>query len=287
MKPGLFTSIQDLGRIGHQDAGIPFGGAMDKEAHKIANELVDNPHHTPTLEITQIGPDLVFEGTGQIAITGAEMIAELNGKLVQMYQTLDIKSGDHLIFHHTDLGCRTYMAVRGEWLSQKWLGSFSAVANLMNIEGVPKILKAGTEIQVKTTNFIEQRTYPLHLRPVYSSCYIIRVVTGPEFEQFKIENIQSFFQTIFIVSPDSNRMGYRLEGKIEDYEPAGEEISSGIVEGTVQITNSGQPIILTADAQTTGGYPRIVNVVSDDLSIVSQMKSGDEVKFMLVSLSDL
>ncbi|HEY9117076.1 MAG TPA: hypothetical protein VIN11_04570, partial [Roseivirga sp.] len=169
----------------------------------------------------------------------------------------------------------------------KWLNSYSAVANLMNIQGVPKILKSGSEFEVGITSFIPKRVYPLHLRPIYSSCYIIRVVTGPEFEQFKIEDIQSFFESIFNVSSDSNRMGYRLDGKIENYTPSAEEISSGIVPGTVQITSSGQPIILTADAQTTGGYPRIVNVVSEDLSIVAQMKAGDEVKFMLVSLSDL
>lgn len=287
IKPGLFTSIQDLGRIGNQDAGIPFGGAMDIEAHKIANELVDNPHDNPTLEMTQIGPELAFEGNGQIAITGAEMKVELNGRPVALYETLDIKSGDHLVFHQTTLGCRTYLAIKGDWLAEKWLNSYSVVANLMNIKGVPKSLKSGNEFEVTITSFIPQRVYPLHLRPVYSSCYIIRVVTGPEFEQFKIEDIQSFFESIYLVSSDSNRMGYRLDGKIENYSPATEEISSGIVPGTVQITNSGQPIILTADAQTTGGYPRIVNVVNEDLSIVAQMKAGDEVKFMLVSLSDL
>lgn len=287
LKPGLFTTLQDLGRIGHQDAGIPFSGAMDKEAHKIANELLDNPHSTPTIEMTLKGAEFEFEGEGQIAITGADMHAELNTKPAPMYQTIDVKYGDKLVFHQSDLGCRTYLAVKGEWTSTQWLKSFSAVSNLMNIEGVPGQLKAGNIIEIETSNFIERRTYPLALRPIYSSCYILRVVSGPEFEQFDIQQIQSFFDTTFEVSADSNRMGYRLKGNIEHYEPQGEEISSGIVEGTIQITNSGEPIILTSDAQTTGGYPRIANVVSEDLSIVAQMKAGDEVRFMLVSLSDL
>lgn len=287
VKPGLFSTLQDMGRRGHQDAGIPFGGAMDKEAHKIANELLDNPHETPTIEMTLIGAELLFEGSGQIAITGADMHADLNGKPVIMYETLDIKDGDRLVFHQAELGCRTYLAAKGVWQANEWLKSFSAISNLLNIEGLPNRLKAKDEIGIQITNFIPRRTYPIALRSVYSSCYILRVVTGPEFEQFTMEQIQSFFETIFKVSADSNRMGYRLEGAIEDYQPNGEEISSGIVEGTIQVTKSGQPIILTADAQTTGGYPRIVNVISEDLSIVAQMKAGDEVKFMLMSLSDI
>lgn len=287
VKPGMFTTLQDLGRTGHQDAGISFGGAMDKEAHKIANELLDNPHNTPTLEMTLVGAEILFEGNGQIAISGADMNAELNGQPAPMYQTMDIKDGDRLVFHQSKLGCRTYLAAKGEWQGKEWLKSFSAVANLMNVDGVPGMLKSGDTVEIHITQFIPLRNYPLSLRPIYSSCYIVRVITGPEFEQFDIEQVQSFFDTTFKVSSDSNRMGYRLEGSIEHYEPKGEEISSGIVEGTIQITNSGQPIILTADAQTTGGYPRLANVVSEDLSIVAQMKAGDEVKFMLVSLSDL
>ncbi len=286
-KPGLYTSIQDLGRIGFQDAGIPFSGAMDKESHKIANELVGNPHHYPTLEITQIGPEIRFEGTGQIALTGADMAAELNGKSIRRYETIDIKNNDHLILHQSRLGCRTYLAARGQWQTELWLNSHSAVSNLSSVEGIPKPLKALQCIEVSTPNFIPQRLYPEHLRPVFSSCYVLRVVTGPEFEQFGIEQIQSFFESVFTVSPDSNRMGYRLNGTLENYSTLREEISSGIVPGTVQITKSGQPIILTADAQTTGGYPRLANVIEEDLSIVGQMKAGDEVKFMLVGLPDL
>ena len=287
LKPGLFTTLQDLGRTGHQDAGIPFSGAMDKEAHKIANELLDNPHTTPTIEMTLKGAEFSFEGTGQVAITGADMSAMLNGHPAAMYETLDIKSGDKLIFGRAVLGCRTYLAAKGEWQATEWLKSFSTVSNLLNIEGVPGTLKATQTLEIQITNFIPLRKFPLARRPIYSSCYILRVITGPEFEQFDIEQIQSFFDTTFEVSPDSNRMGYRLKGAIEHYEPKSEEISSGIVQGTIQVTSSGQPIILTADAQTTGGYPRIANVVSEDLSIVAQMKAGDEVKFMLVSLSDL
>lgn len=286
-KPGLFTTLQDLGRTGHQDSGIPFSGAMDKEAHKTANELVGNEHRTPTIEMTLLGAEFKFEGNGQIAITGADMKPRLNGKSISLYQTIDIQSGDELKLGRVELGCRTYLAARGEWKGTEWLKSFSAIANLMNVEGVPNQLKANDIIEIENTTFIPHRSYPTTSRPIYSTSYILRVVTGPEFEQFDIDQIQSFFASIFTVSPDSNRMGYRLNGAIQNYSTKREEISSGIVEGTIQITNSGEPIILTADAQTTGGYPRICNIISEDLPIVAQMKAGDEVRFMLVSLADL
>lgn len=286
-KPGMFTTLQDLGRKGHQDAGVPFGGAMDKESHKIANELLDNPHFVPTIEMTYLGATFKFEGEGQIAITGADMNAKLNNHPVAMYKTIDIQNGDVLAFEQAQLGCRTYLGVKGEWQAFKWLDSFSSVSNLTDFDGLPKPLKKDDELEVKVLSFIPHREFPLVSRPIYSSCYILRVITGPEFERFSMEQMQSFFQKVFTISPDSNRMGYRLEGELNNYKAEREEISSGIVEGTIQITKSGKPIILTADAQTTGGYPRIANVVRDDLSIVAQMKAGDEVKFMLVNLSEL
>ena len=287
LKPGMFSTIQDLGRNGYQDSGIPFGGAMDKEAHKIANELLDNPHETPTIEMTMIGAEFEFEGQGQIAITGADMEAELNGASAPLYETIDIKEGDQLHFGRAKLGCRAYLAAKGEWKVPKWLGSASVISNLLHMKDLPQPLKKDQSIEVNTHAFIPIRKYALSSIPVYSSCYIIRVITGPEFDQFNIEQVQSFFQQTFEVSPDSNRMGYRLKGSLKDYQPERDEISSGVVEGTIQITHSGQPIILTADAQTTGGYPRIAHVIAEDLSIIAQMKAGEEVKFMLVSLSDL
>jgi len=285
--PGMFTSLQDLGRNGNQDSGVPFGGAMDKESHKIANELLDNQRSEPTIEMTYLGATFEFEGEGQIAITGADMGAKLNNNPVAMYKTIDVQNGDVLSFGQAQLGCRTYLGVKGEWQAPKWLDSFSVVSNLTDLDGIPKPLKKDDELEVKILSFIPNRKYPIGSIPVYSSCHIIRVITGPEFERFSIEQMQSFFQKVFTVSPDSNRMGYRLEGELKDYVTKREEISSGIVEGTIQITKSGKPIILTADAQTTGGYPRIANVVRDDLSRVGQMKAGDEVKFMLVNLSEL
>jgi len=284
LKTGLYTSIQDEGRFGVQDQGIPISGALDKSSMRIANQLVGNLPNSPVLEMTLFGPKLKFEGQGQIAITGANMKATLNGKRVENYMTLNIKSGDLLEFHNTDVGCRTYMSIGGQWQVQNWSNSFSALPSLMEEPGLPARLVDDYSFTVAINQMQELISYPERNRPLFSECYVIRVVTGPEFDQFEIEVIQDFFDRIFVIHGDSNRMGYRLKDNLQDYVPSGEEISSGIVVGTVQISNAGKPIILMADAQTTGGYPRIANVVSDDLEIVAQLKPGDELKFMLVSL---
>lgn len=286
-KSGLYTSIQDEGRFGVQDQGIPFSGALDKTSMHIANKLVGNPIDTPVLEMTMFGPSLLFEGSGQVSITGADMKAELNGEAVEIYTTINIESGDLLTFHDTNFGCRAYLGIGGQWQTQKWLNSFSAVPSLLKAKGLNSRVEDGFEFVVDTHDAVSITSYPLQQRPIYSECYIVRVVTGPEFDQFDIGVIQDFFNKVFMVDADSNRMGYRLKGSLENYTPRGEEISSGVATGTIQISNAGSPIILMADAQTTGGYPRICNVVLDDLDIVAQMKPGDELKFMLVSLEDL
>jgi biotin-dependent carboxylase-like uncharacterized protein len=284
LKTGLYTSIQDEGRFGVQDQGIPISGALDKSSMRIANELVGNLPNSPVLEMTLFGPTLKFEGQGQIAITGANMKATLNGKPVENYMTLNIKTGDLLEFHNTDFGCRTYMSIGGQWQVQNWSNSFSALPSLMEEQGLPARLVDDYSFTVAINQMQELISCPERNRPLFSECYVIRVVTGPEFDQFEIEVIQDFFDRIFVIHGDSNRMGYRLKDNLQGYVPSGEEISSGIVIGTVQISNAGKPFILMADAQTTGGYPRIANVISDDLEIVAQLKPGDELKFMLVSL---
>lgn len=287
LKTGLYTSIQDEGRFGVQDQGIPISGALDKGSMRIANELVGNPKNSPVIEMTMFGPTLEFEGQGQIAITGANMKATLNGKPVENYITLDIESGDLLEFHNTDYGCRTYMSIGGQWQVQNWSNSFSALPSLMEEPGLPARLADDYSFTVAVNQTQKLNRYPERYRPLFSECYVIRVVTGPEFDKFKIAVIQDFFDKIFVIHGDSNRMGYRLKGSLQNYVPSGEEISSGIVIGTVQVSNAGKAIILMADAQTTGGYPRIANIVSEDLDIVAQMKPGDELKFMLVSLEEL
>lgn len=281
--PGLYTSIQDNGRLGHQHRGVPFGGVMDKESYRIANTLVDNPLNAPVLEMTLQGAEIHFDEACQVAITGADMSASLNGEKVPLYTTLNIKGKDRLEFGRAAQGCRTYLAIRGEWHATQWLGSYSALSQMKEHDIIPTAFHANESFSVEVFDFIDQRIYPIQKRSVFSNCYVIRVVSGPEFHLFNADTLANFFDRTFTVSPDSNRMGYRLKEKLEGYTHAMEEISSGIVPGTMQITHDGQPIILMADAQTTGGYPRLLNIVQEDIGYAAQMKPGDEVRFMLVN----
>lgn len=283
IEPGLYTSIQDNGRTGHQHQGVPFGGAMDKESYQIANTLVDNPLDTPVLEMTLQGAEIEFDEACQVAITGADMEPSLNGKTVASYTTLNLQAKDTLRFGRAKQGCRTYLSIRGEWQAKKWLGSFSAISQMKDHKDIPCAFHARDSFSVEVFDSIDQRIYPIQNRSVFSNCYVIRVISGPEFHLFNVDTLSHFFDRTFTVSPDSNRMGYRLIEQLEGYSSTVEEISSGIITGTIQITHSGSPMILMADAQTTGGYPRLLNMIHEDISFAAQMKPGDEVKFMLVN----
>lgn len=283
-KAGLYTTIQDSGRYEVQDLGIPSGGALDQESMQIANELVGNSKDSPVLEMTMVGSKFSFKGQGQIAITGADMSPKLNERFIDNYKTINVNQGDQLELGHAKTGCRAYMGIRGDWQITEWLGSFSSAPSSIKNDKLNSKIKDGDSISIESNTVAELQEYPKRKRPIYSNCYIIRVVTGPEFDLFDLPQIEDFFNKIFIVDPVSNRMGYRLKGELVGYLAKREEISSGIVAGTVQITNAGSPIVLMADAQTTGGYPRIANVLTEDLGIVAQMKPGDELKFMLVSM---
>ncbi len=283
-KTGLKTTIQDFGRNGHQHIGIPVGGALDKLSMSAANRILDNEVNTPVLECTLIGPEIEFEGEGMICLTGAEMNGSIEDEPIERYKAVRVKSGDILKFKGAQEGCRTYIGIKGQWKVKSWLGSYSSLSSYLSEKGFMGPVQVNDKLEIEDLSSNENLPEIKIKKPYYASCYIVRVVTGPEFSQFSIEQIESFFHQIFTISQDANRMGYRLNERITGYDSSAEEISSGIIPGTVQITNSGQPIVLLADAQTTGGYPRMVNVISEDLNLFGQMKPGDEVKFMLATL---
>tara|TARA_R100000697_G_scaffold112238_1_gene129749 strand:+ start:87 stop:962 length:876 start_codon:yes stop_codon:yes gene_type:complete len=283
LKSGLQTTIQDLGRHGVQDLGIPINGAMDKASAQLANQLVGNDANSPVLEITLLGPKIQFEGPCQIAITGADLSAEINGNTIPLFRTINIEHGDVLSFGKPLIGCRAYLAINGKWDIQSWLGSFSASAtntaqttpdSIIVKDQILEIIR-GKEQPIIAISESERTSLSIEVP--------IKVYSGPEFDAFSDIEKQSFFGDSFTIGQDSNRMGYRLKEALSGYSKKEEVISSGVIPGTIQITNSGQPIVLMADAQTTGGYPRIANVSSTDLDRLAQFKPGDKVKFELIS----
>jgi biotin-dependent carboxylase-like uncharacterized protein len=282
LKSGLQTTIQDLGRIGHQQVGIPVSGAMDKASARLANDLVGNPAEYPLFEITLLGPSIRFEGACQIAITGATLSPEINGQAIALNQTINVSDGDLLNFGRPIAGCRAYLAVRGQWKVTKWLGSCSASTSKGEIATPDSWIKKDACIEVESDSPIPLKTASetLQLDALQTP---IKVMQGPEFHLFSNLFVGLFFSKTFTITPDSNRMGYRLKEPIEGYESLGEIISSGVIPGTIQITNAGQAIVLMADAQTTGGYPRLLNLLTPEIDRMAQLKPGDQVRFELVN----
>lgn len=285
-KAGLLTTIQDQGRSGYQAFGVPVAGALDQTAAKTANFLVGNVPNAPVLEITLIGPEIVVNGDCQIAICGANLSPTCNGTFLPMYETVHLKDGDSIKFGRAQNGCRAYLAVGGQWLIKPWLGSYSASAQ-NGLELTPEsLIRKEIQLKIIPAPFIDKRIIAPSERQSYPTSLRVRVLPGPEFASFSALAIGYFFSHAYKVSRDSNRMGYRLEGQRIDFHPENEVISAGIIPGTIQVTNAGHAILLLADAQTTGGYHRIANVIQADLDKLAQLKPGDEIWFSLITLEE-
>lgn len=278
VKPGLLTTIQDGGRKGFQHLGVPFGGPMDEKSANGANWLVGNALGSPLLEITLVGPEIKFIGSGTIAIAGANLSPEINHQEIAMNQTLDISDGDTLSFGGCKYGCRSYLAVGGDWRVNEWLQSVSAYNSFFTPQSILKkedrILINASQTTAKQLSASQNMIFPHEVQ--------VRMAKGPEFNQFSQRVIDQLLQHGHEVSQGANRMGYRLTTKFDNYSNKVELISSGIIPGTIQISNEGQPIILMKDAQTTGGYPRFATIIKEDLNIVGQLKPGDIIWFTFI-----
>ena len=282
-KAGLQTTVQDLGRPGYQAQGVPVGGALDQTAARVANWLVGNAPGAPVLEITYSGPELTIGGACQLALTGADLAARLNGQPVPRYQTVPVAAGATLTFGRLVAGCRAYLAVGGAWQVPLWLGSRSALPSAP--AATPdSLIRKDSSLRIQGQVFIAPRTAPARLVPALPPHLRVRVLPGPEFGEFSVLSIGYFLSRAYQLTPEASRMGYRLRGPApaELRLPGRELISSGIVPGTVQVTSAGQPVLLLADAQTTGGYYRLATVISADLDAVAQLKPGDTLAFALV-----
>jgi antagonist of KipI len=280
IKQGLHTTLQDAGRSGYQKMGVPIGGALDRKAAFDANQIVGNDKNCPVIEVTVMGPEIAFTQDCLMAITGANLNPLLNNKPIATYELLDVPSNSKLSFGRADGGCRAYIAIAGNWEIKNWLGSVSA-ASFNAVELTPdSLLRKGSKITIderKTRPVSNITVYP----PAFSNTMRVRVKTGPEFEWFTKKTIAKFFSIGHQLSQDSNRMGIQLENQILKLDQKKELISSGIIPGTIQVTHKGMPIILLADAQTTGGYPRIAKIIEEDLDKMAQLKPGDQIWFSL------
>jgi biotin-dependent carboxylase-like uncharacterized protein len=286
-KAGLLTTVQDRGRYGYQRYGMPVSGAMDVFSLEIANLLVGNDPSDACLEATISGPELEFTSATWIAITGADMDPHLNGQGFSMNTAVDVRPSDRLGFRGLRSGCRAYISIAGGIAVPPVMGSRSTYlrAGIGGFQG--RALMPGDELPLgEPRSNPRLKKLPEGLIPEYNHEQTIRIISGPEAHYFEIAGLRSFLSTEYTVTAQSDRMGYRLSGEpIKHKEGMTNIISAGISLGTVQVPGDGQAIILMADRQTSGGYARIANVITADLTHLAQMRPGDKVRFQETTLA--
>lgn len=282
--PGVLTTIQDEGRYGYEQFGMSPAGPMDGTAFRTANLLVGNPEGESALEATVLGPTLRFDQDNVVAVTGADMAPILNGRPCPMYQAVAVKAGDRLALGAARTGCRAYIAFAGGLDVPQVMGS-RATALQNKVGGFQgRKLARGDSLGFRAPN----PALPLpRTAPVPAPAgreVVIRVILGPQDDAFTEEGVRTFLSQPYVVSKDFDRMGCRLEGPVIRHKTDGNIISDGMVTGAIQVPTSGQPIIMLAERQTVGGYTKIATVISADLPLVGQRKTGDVICFQAVSV---
>ena len=283
VRPGMLTTVQDLGRWGHQHLGVPVAGPMDWYAHRLANRLVGNPDEVAALEVTLIGPELLAGGDVVCAVTGADFELTGGDRSAPMNASFVLRKGERLRFRSRRAGARATLAVGGGIDAEIILGSRSTslISRMGPFGG--RALIAGDVLGVGDTGHVERR--PPHALPLPHGGTRLRVLLGPHDGRFGEEALRAFASSRYVVTPESNRMGYRLNGAVLALRDATEMLSDATPIGSLQIPPSGLPILLMADRQTTGGYPKIATVITADLPLAGQLAPGDWIEFFPCSRS--
>ena len=289
-KSGVLSTIQDLGRDGFRRFGINPNGAMDKSAMRLINILLSNTETEAVLEMHFPAPVLKFEESAIIALGGADFGARLDDELIENWRPVYIEKNQTLSFSKKKFGNRIYLSIKSGFKIERWLGSASTnlVAGIGGFQG--RTVQKGDRLFFNSKHKTQSSKFPYKISksliPRYSSLPTIRVVAGAEFEIVTAFSEQNFTQRNFTIGNDSDRMGFRLSGEPLYLLHKKELVSSAVASGTIQLLPDGQMIILMADAQTSGGYPRIAHVASVDLPILSQLGANDKVGFQMISLEE-
>lgn len=294
IKPGMLTTFQDMGRVGYQHLGVPVAGAMDARAHRLANLLAGNAEDVATMEITVAGPTLHFDQPACIAICGADLSPHVGNKTIPMHRPIIIKSGSELSFGARRHGARAYLAVFGGFKIHKVLGSESTYvrSGMGGWHGralrKDDLIDLNASLQASGLASLSRKLWDIevYLPAALASTprKTVRIIKGAQWKAFSPESCAAMITQPFRISPDSERMGYRLQGPTINLSEPRQMISEATSFGTIQVPSGGQPIVLMADRQTTGGYPKIAHVAAVDLPLLAQMLPGDSVRFEPVSL---
>ena len=277
LSTGFYTTVQDIGRIGYHEYGVPYSGVMDQRSARIANALINNDENAAVLEITMTGPKLQFNSNTMISITGADMSPTLNDVRVSLNKSIEIRPGDLLSFGILSYGFRCYLAVSRGLQTEKVMKSRSMFVNvtpqivlkkgdvlpIIDCESGSKTINASIKID---TNHFENE--------------ILEVYKGPEFDCLSKAQQNQLLSQTYTVSKDNNRMAYQLENTIKN--TLSPIITSLVQPGTVQLPPSGKLIVLMRDGQTAGGYPRVLQLTDNAINTLSQKYIDNCIQFKLV-----
>lgn len=285
---GFLTTVQDMGRYGSQETGMAVSGVMDTRAAALADILVGNDENEAVLEVTMMGPIMEFTEDELIAVTGGDLGAKVDGKPLPRYEAVLIKAGQTVSFGGMYGGSRAYMAFAGGLDVAVVMGSRSTnlKAKIGGIEG--RKLGAGDEIGFRSpkTWLPSMAARKLPLPELSSREHTLRVVMGPQDDCFTEEGISTFLGSAYTISNEYDRMGCRMEGPVIAHKNGGDIITDGISFGAVQVPSHGNPIVMMADHQTTGGYTKIANVISVDLPVLAQCMPGMKIHFEKVTVDE-
>jgi antagonist of KipI len=289
--PGLFTTVQDLGREGFGPMGVSASGAADAISLRIGNRLAGNAEDAAGLEMTLVGGAFLFEREAVIAVTGADFGTLLDQMTVPIWSSTKVKAGQTLALGPSSSGARSgarsYLCIQGGIVVEPFLGSASThvLSGLGGFEG--RALRKGDRLEIGDGNsLLRKRTVSPEALERLRPRKVLRVTDGPQSDWFGESAWEMLLGSTFRVSEQSNRMGIRLDGPKIAVDARREMITEGVSLGAIQVTPSGQPIILFVEQQTTGGYPKIANVISADFHSLGQLRPRDEVRFERIEMEE-
>ncbi len=287
INPGFQATIQDLGRPAFQSDGFPVSGFIDWFSGRLANILLNNKADASEIEFSLVGPEIIFKAPSFIAITGGQCFPKLNGKLIVTNQAVRIRTGDHLKIGPIKNGRFGYLAISGGFFVKEVMGSRSTTLRL-NLGGyLGRPLKKGDRLKYKNCNYLPCLAYRKINQKIINEHKILslRILPGPQWNMFSYTDKKQFQTQLYKITDEADRMGFRIYGKSLAKKSAN-MLSEATVEGGIQITAGGQPIILLSDRQTTGGYPIIATVLKSDIPRLVQSQNEQLIKFSLVNLKE-
>jgi biotin-dependent carboxylase-like uncharacterized protein len=289
--PGLYTTLQDLGRFGSQRFGVPVAGALDTVALRLANAVVGNPPGMAALEILVAGPTLEIDAASvRIALGGTGATIEvLDGserRTISAWHSVTLERGTVFRIGALPETLCAYLAVEGGYDARPILGSVSTYARsgLGGFEG--RALRAGDTLPLARDSATSGAEHALAAPPDSGRDQPIRLVLGPQNEMFTAQASETLLTSAYTISNSADRMGVRLDGPALAHAGSAEIVSDGTAPGSIQVPGSGQPIVLLADRQTTGGYPKIATIISTDLPVLARRRPGDRVEFEAVDVDE-